>query len=155
MFCPLVPLEVRNDYELQILGDDICLHTNFLINEETRKGILEWMLFQFNYKGKDGTRVPDKRECHDEDDNAVFLRRFVSKDGTLSIKRSDLWEKILMGPDYSGCKFNRLTYFYRRFPEAPTFCREKLKELAKYFVFIEIWEENKMYGKNFFELFFI
>ena len=90
MYCPLVPKEVRQDYELQILGDDICLHTNSYIDSETRKGILEWMLFQFNYKGKDGTVVPCKEDCHDEDDSAVFLRRFVSKDGTLSVKRSDL-----------------------------------------------------------------
>jgi hypothetical protein len=141
--CPHIPDALRRDYELQIQGDDIVLHTNVLLTSDIRQKICEWMLHNFNYKAKDGTINPLKNASDDINNNSSFLKRSLDSMGNLVTKETDIWEKILLGPEYSGLRGSRSTYFLRRINDLAIYNKTHSKRLAIYFAFIEQME-NKL-----------
>jgi hypothetical protein len=135
-FCPHIPEEFKKDYELQIHGDDVTIHSNFLLNEMTINNMVEWMLINFNYRGKYIIGEHDKRKDKSGLNTASFLKRVVNFKGMLDTPVFHVWEKILLGPEYSGCRNSRMTYLYRRMNDLSVFNEENKERLAYYFSFI-------------------
>jgi hypothetical protein len=137
--CPYIPLELKQDYELQIQGDDVNFHCNFPIPEENINKIIEWMLFNFNYTAKFGGRTANKEKDPTGLTHSIFLKRVINSFGLLDTPVNDIWEKILLGPEYSGFRSNRMVYLRRRLNDLAIFNNENKERLALYYAFIKFY----------------
>jgi hypothetical protein len=108
---------------------------------------------QFNYKAKDGT-VSSKKEGVPISSRSGFLKRVTNDDGLIDTKVFDIWEKILLGPEYSKARFNRLAYFSRRYRELTVHDEKSLDDLCLYLAFVENWEKKELYNKMIFKFLF-
>jgi hypothetical protein len=150
-FCPFVPSQIKEDYELQVHGDDVNIHTNFLIPKENITKVIEWMLIEFNYRASYETENPIKDLDPNGLSNSSFLKRIINKQGMIDTPIFHIWEKILLGPEYSKCRNSRMTYLYRRMNDLTIFDPESKERLALYYSFIKHLpkmshkEEREMY----------
>lgn len=140
--CPHVPRAFRDDYELQIMGDDVCIHSNHFIDEDVRHEITKWMLFHFNYLAVDDTKQPEKGKVEKSDDASSFLKRYVDKNGNLATKSKDVWKKLIFGADYSDTRKSRLTYLLRRINDLAISDQEEVKRVAVFIAFTEAFERK-------------
>lgn len=138
--CPFISKDVSNDYELQIQGDDIVLHTNVDIRKDVRLKVCNWMLHNFNYEAKDETIESFKNKGGDSSKNASFLKRHINSDGMLDTQQVDIWEKILLGPEYSGLRGSRVAYFLRRINDLAIAKPVNVKRISLYYSFINEME---------------
>jgi hypothetical protein len=138
--CPVFCLAFREDYELQIMGDDVCLHSNIKLSEEDRHKISVWMLANFNYIVTDDTKQARKDEVKDTISASSFLKRFVNAKGNLETKIMDIWKKLLFGPEYSGTRSSRLTYLLRRIDDFAIYDETNVRRVSIYISFIEVFE---------------
>jgi hypothetical protein len=128
--CPHLPQGVRKNYELQIQGDDVKIYSNEFISEGVLHNMLEWMLENFNYKGVMTECDPDINNGKTNDSKSSFLKRIVTEDGFLDTKTFDIFEKMLMGPEYSKLRNCRFTYLMRRLNDLAVFDSENRKRVA-------------------------
>lgn len=138
--CPIFSQAFRDDYELQIMGDDVCLHSNVLLTNEQRQKVSVWMLANFNYVVSDDTVQPCKEKVKDTNSASSFLKRFLNTQGMLETKTMDIWKKILFGPEYTKVRSSRLTYFLRRVNDFAIVDSENIKNVALYMSFIGAFE---------------
>lgn len=82
----------------------------------------------------------------------VFLRKFINEKGLLDVREVDLWEKILMGPDFKNLRHFRVSYFLRRLNSLTTLDENKLKALGEYFTFIEMIQGTKIREDKFYNV---
>jgi hypothetical protein len=134
--CPHIPYEMKRDYKLQVQGDDINIHANVDLSACDRKKIIEWMLIEFNYRASYEDKVSLKNVQKDGLNNSAFLKRIVNEKGLIDTPVSDIWEKILSGPEYSKCRHSRMTYLRRRLNDLCVFNKESREQLALYYSFI-------------------
>jgi hypothetical protein len=143
MYCPYVPHNIGEDYALQIMGDDVALHTKVRISKEKRNQIVKWMVREFNYKAVDSTVDEDKRKDNPIDDRPIFLRRTLDHKGMLDTKIVDIWEKIIFGAEASGLRFNRTAYILRRINDLAIYNKINTLRLAIYAAFVECIESTR------------
>jgi hypothetical protein len=135
-FCPFIPEGIRDDYELQIQGDDVKIDTNVLIPDESIEKIIEWMLKNFNYRAKFTKKNAIKEKDGSGLTNSAFLKRVTNKFGLIDTPIIDIWEKILCGPDYSKCRNDRMVYLRRRLNDLAVFNHKSKLQLALYYSFV-------------------
>jgi hypothetical protein len=128
--CPHLPKGVRKDYELQIQGDDVKIYSNEFISEEILAKMLQWMLQNFNYKGVMTECNPSINSRSSLESKSSFLKRVVTEEGFLDTKTTDVFEKLLMGPEYSKLRNIRFTYLMRRLNDLAIFDDENRKRVA-------------------------
>lgn len=138
--CPVFCQAFRSDYELQIMGDDVCLHSNIMLSEEDRHKISVWMLANFNYIVTDDTVEACKEKVKDVNSASSFLKRFIDSRGNLETKTMDVWKKLLFGPEYSKTRSSRLTYLLRRINDLAICNINSIKQVSLYMSFIEVFE---------------
>jgi hypothetical protein len=138
--CPHIPNEFRSDYELQIQGDDVCIHSNVLLTDEVRHLICGWMLTHFNYVAVDDTVQPCKAKVKTPDEGSSFLKRYLDRFGNLTTKTKDVWKKLLFGADYSGTRKSRLTYLLRRVNDLAIIDEKQLTDVSRFIAFTDLFE---------------
>lgn len=146
--CPHIPKEVRSDYRLQIMGDDVCLHSNAFLSADVRKLIATWMLKNFNYRVVDDTRVADKSLVKNDDDGSSFLKRYCDQRGNLTTKEKDIWKKLIFGADYSGTRKSRLTYLLRRINDLAIINPKQRRSVSIFLAYTEFFE-SRFYNLSF------
>lgn len=151
LYCPYVPRGIKQDYALQIHGDDIALHTNVQIDKGVREQISRWQLENFNYVSIDGTVISRKSKVKKADQACSFLRRVTIKNGIFDTKIKDIWEKMLFGPEYSNLRGSRITYLRRRFQDLAVWNHVNAYRLMIYIAFIELLD--KFSHKQLYEIF--
>lgn len=139
--CPEFSQEFRRDYALQIMGDDVGLHSNVDLTPEQRVRICEWMLTNLNYKAKDETSQSDKTKITTTNDASSFLKRYTNVQGQLETKIKDIWKKLLFGPEINSVRRRRMTYFYRRISDFAIWNEKNRMQVALYMIFIKRLEQ--------------
>jgi hypothetical protein len=137
--CPHIPKAVKQNYSLQVQGDDVKIDTVSEITKRQRAKIIEWMLYNFNYRAKYGGKVHKKSDDVTGLNTASFLKRVVNAKGMIDTPVLDIWEKILTGPEYSGCRSHRMTYLRRRLNDLCIFDSVNRQRLAYYYAFVRIY----------------
>lgn len=140
--CPHIPLKFREDYELQIQGDDVCIHSNVFLGKNVRDKISEWMLRNFNYVASDDTTEPCKHKVKTSDHASSFLKRYTDVNGNLCTKTKDVWKKLIFGADYSGVRKSRMTYLYRRINDIAIIDPVERKRVSMFFAFTDTFERK-------------
>jgi hypothetical protein len=139
-YCPHIPRSFKEDYELQILGDDVCIHSNTLLKKDVRHLISRWMLREFNYVAVDDTNQPCKSKVKTSNQASSFLKRYIDSKGNLDTKTKDIWKKLIFGADYSGTRKSRMTYLYRRVNDLAITSEKELRRVSLYMSFIDNFE---------------
>lgn len=135
--CPHIPTEVKEDYNLKIQGDDVDLDCNYPISEEDIKKVVEWMLVNFNYRATYRGNNTNKESDVTGLTNSSFLKRVINSFGLIDTPTEHIWEKILNGPEYSKCRFERMIYLRRRLNDLAIFDKKNVEQLALYYAYIK------------------
>lgn len=154
--CPYVPPEVKKDYNLKIQGDDVDLDCNFIINEGDVKKIIEWMLINFNYKATYRNNNVIKNKDVTGLTNSSFLKRVTNAFGLIDTPVDHIWEKMLCGPEYSGCRNDRMVYLRRRLNDLAIFDSKNVEQLALYYAYIKHYPKvSAKAERSLYALFFV
>jgi hypothetical protein len=97
--------------------------------------MIEWMLYSFNYRAEYGFKNSEKSKDSSGLTNASFLKRVLNSFGMIDTPIFDAWEKILMGPEYSKCRNDRMVYLRRRLNDLCVFNSESREKLALYYAY--------------------
>jgi hypothetical protein len=122
-----------------VQGDDVKNNTVFEITKRQRAKIIEWILQNFNYRAKYGGKVHKKSYDVIGLNTASFLKRVVNAKGMIDTPVLDIWEKILTGPEYSGCRSHRMIHLKRRLNDLCIFDRVNRQRLAYYYALVRIY----------------
>lgn len=135
--CPHIPIEVKKDYNLKIQGDDVDFDCNHYISQEDIEKIVEWMLYNFNYRatyrGNNALKDADPTGLK----NSSFLKRVINSFGLIDTPVEHIWEKLLSGPEYSKCRHERMVYLRRRLNDLAIFDKKNVEEVSLYYAFIK------------------
>jgi hypothetical protein len=104
---------IGNDYRLSVQGDDIVIWSNQKFNESDILHMKDFMIRKFNYELDFKFSESSINNQKDPNNNVSFLRRVISNN-MLTTRTWDIWEKLLSGPEYSGCSNYRSLYLDRR-----------------------------------------
>jgi hypothetical protein len=140
--CPHIPVNFREDYELQIQGDDVCIHSNVNMTKEVRDKIAKWMQRNFNYVCVDDTKESCKAKVKTSNDASSFLKRYTDSFGNLSTKTKDVWKKLIFGADYSKSRKSRMTYLYRRINDLAIIDPVERRHVAFFMAFTDCLERK-------------
>lgn len=125
-----------NGASLCVQGDDIIVGIDSELTTEDLDSIRVFFENNYNYKLK----MIEKQSLNWRtvvNQAPSFLRRVLH--GSLITTRGwDCFEKLLFGPEYSGLKRRRLDYLTRRLPDLCITDFDGLRDLGKYFAFIEM-----------------